>query len=371
MALISCPECGKEVSDRAVSCPNCGCPISSSIIPANSAISTVERSTRTTVRNYNFVSLIAAIVLIIGFNIPFLNTRNGSVLGEQRGNLGQWVSVLKQLNQPERGIEIIGESLGNERKSENRGSNLSMTVTVGTIMQVFLIIAIIVLIVNSFIRLKSGPIIIGVLGGIMLVLLTSNMTEVLKGYYRISTSAGWGCYVLALGLILSIFGDWDLQRVIIRPRNKNPEVDIVIESERKKQDDIETDLVNAVSLSAELELFFNENPDLMMELPPVEGRPFGLLAVYQDGHVEARFESDKSVIVTKIGKIFEDKPGFIGVNYRAQGAHHWLVEVMKKDEKLYFYIYLTTEDEKEAWRLNPSPEAHYSLKIQNRWRRNL
>lgn len=27
MALIKCPECGKEVSERAVSCPNCGCPI--------------------------------------------------------------------------------------------------------------------------------------------------------------------------------------------------------------------------------------------------------------------------------------------------------------------------------------------------------
>ena len=28
MAIISCPECGQQISDRAVSCPNCGCPIS-------------------------------------------------------------------------------------------------------------------------------------------------------------------------------------------------------------------------------------------------------------------------------------------------------------------------------------------------------
>lgn len=27
MALIKCPECGKEISDRAASCPNCGCPV--------------------------------------------------------------------------------------------------------------------------------------------------------------------------------------------------------------------------------------------------------------------------------------------------------------------------------------------------------
>lgn len=27
MALINCPECGKEISDKAISCPSCGCPI--------------------------------------------------------------------------------------------------------------------------------------------------------------------------------------------------------------------------------------------------------------------------------------------------------------------------------------------------------
>ncbi len=29
MALINCPDCGRQVSDRAVSCPDCGCPIGS------------------------------------------------------------------------------------------------------------------------------------------------------------------------------------------------------------------------------------------------------------------------------------------------------------------------------------------------------
>jgi ribosomal protein L37E len=28
MALIKCPECGKDVSDKAKACPHCGCPIS-------------------------------------------------------------------------------------------------------------------------------------------------------------------------------------------------------------------------------------------------------------------------------------------------------------------------------------------------------
>ena len=29
MALIKCPECGKQISDRAAACPNCGCPVNS------------------------------------------------------------------------------------------------------------------------------------------------------------------------------------------------------------------------------------------------------------------------------------------------------------------------------------------------------
>ena len=31
MALISCPECGKEVSDRAVNCPNCAFPLADTL----------------------------------------------------------------------------------------------------------------------------------------------------------------------------------------------------------------------------------------------------------------------------------------------------------------------------------------------------
>jgi len=35
MALISCEECGKEVSDKAAACPNCGAPIASMVEEAN------------------------------------------------------------------------------------------------------------------------------------------------------------------------------------------------------------------------------------------------------------------------------------------------------------------------------------------------
>lgn len=35
MALINCPECDKEISDKAVSCPNCGFPLSISSVENN------------------------------------------------------------------------------------------------------------------------------------------------------------------------------------------------------------------------------------------------------------------------------------------------------------------------------------------------
>lgn len=33
MALINCPECKKEISDKAISCPNCGIPLNKLVIP--------------------------------------------------------------------------------------------------------------------------------------------------------------------------------------------------------------------------------------------------------------------------------------------------------------------------------------------------
>lgn len=33
MALINCPECGKQISDKAPSCPDCGCPINNAYVP--------------------------------------------------------------------------------------------------------------------------------------------------------------------------------------------------------------------------------------------------------------------------------------------------------------------------------------------------
>ena len=37
MALIACPECGRQLSDRAICCPDCACPISAAVAPVVAA----------------------------------------------------------------------------------------------------------------------------------------------------------------------------------------------------------------------------------------------------------------------------------------------------------------------------------------------
>ena len=42
MALITCPECGNQVSDKAKTCPNCGIPIDTKVCCPNCGSSDVQ-----------------------------------------------------------------------------------------------------------------------------------------------------------------------------------------------------------------------------------------------------------------------------------------------------------------------------------------
>jgi len=44
MALIACPECEKEVSDKAPTCPNCGAPIAAHAPSEPQCVKTTEDS---------------------------------------------------------------------------------------------------------------------------------------------------------------------------------------------------------------------------------------------------------------------------------------------------------------------------------------
>lgn len=61
MALISCSECGKEVSEKAASCPNCGAPISS-----NSSVSLHPQSHAKVTRTGAKWEGIGFILIVVG-----------------------------------------------------------------------------------------------------------------------------------------------------------------------------------------------------------------------------------------------------------------------------------------------------------------
>ena len=65
MAMISCKECGKDVSDKAVSCPNCGVPIALVKEPPIRRVKTSEDSALT--RNRGCADIIIYGPLLIIF----------------------------------------------------------------------------------------------------------------------------------------------------------------------------------------------------------------------------------------------------------------------------------------------------------------
>lgn len=86
MALIKCPECGKEISDRAEKCPNCGCPIEeqknevdSKTVSINNVDSKQEKSKKKIPKKVIVglcsIIIIIAILVIIYF-IATMDSRN-------------------------------------------------------------------------------------------------------------------------------------------------------------------------------------------------------------------------------------------------------------------------------------------------------
>ena len=72
MALINCPECGKEVSDKATSCPKCAFPIRAE---KTVRVKTAEDSALTRNRGCGDIIIYAPLILIIAVLILFFSIR--------------------------------------------------------------------------------------------------------------------------------------------------------------------------------------------------------------------------------------------------------------------------------------------------------
>lgn len=68
MALINCPECGKQISDKATACPNCGYPIQNGTNNHNENVNIILKSAYN-----NKLNVIKAIRLLYDFTLSESN----------------------------------------------------------------------------------------------------------------------------------------------------------------------------------------------------------------------------------------------------------------------------------------------------------
>lgn len=112
MALIQCPECGREISDKAASCPNCGCPIEIKINKEEAKLQPVEvASIKMTMKTKKAIACIciAAIVCIgsiFGYSI-YSNNKEEQIYRE---SYNEYIDNLVQ-------IQILMLSGGSDAES--------------------------------------------------------------------------------------------------------------------------------------------------------------------------------------------------------------------------------------------------------------
>lgn len=71
MALIKCPECGNDISDKSITCIHCGYPISSNIKTTNKKTTRVRSGSKGKI----VLVLIAIVVLLVGIVSIFANLK--------------------------------------------------------------------------------------------------------------------------------------------------------------------------------------------------------------------------------------------------------------------------------------------------------
>lgn len=85
MALIKCPECGREISDKAASCPNCGVPI---YISANE----LKQGGSSSKELYT-IRIICSIILIVAGAYAMYQSQLSMILDADAGILGTSLSL--------------------------------------------------------------------------------------------------------------------------------------------------------------------------------------------------------------------------------------------------------------------------------------
>ena len=87
MAMINCPECGKEISDKALSCPNCGYSLNSN---ENYNISYQEYfvKKKTPGKGFGIAGMVLGIIGVVYSTMIFLSTL-GTLMVESGGAVNE------------------------------------------------------------------------------------------------------------------------------------------------------------------------------------------------------------------------------------------------------------------------------------------
>ncbi len=96
MALIKCPECNSEVSDKAESCPKCAYPIIGSIQAHDRKVQTIEQTSK----RYKGHQLLSVLLFIISFLIMITGVSKdqlGLIIFGALGSVGGfiWYIIVK------------------------------------------------------------------------------------------------------------------------------------------------------------------------------------------------------------------------------------------------------------------------------------
>lgn len=117
MALIKCPECGREISDKAVSCPNCGCPINIQEIKNTNDIPQCPNLDKVKNRFNKKIILIIIIVLVIlvcgilFYNFYFIKPQ---IIEKQNNNTYEKAIDFLESGKYEEGEELLQTIVGYE-----------------------------------------------------------------------------------------------------------------------------------------------------------------------------------------------------------------------------------------------------------------
>ena len=94
MAIVMCPDCNANVSDRAITCSQCGYPINKYVRKLEQQIKKKEKDLESLYHGHRWPVALILLVICIFIMVPFLFVPNEDMLKLLPGNSGNIIVIL-------------------------------------------------------------------------------------------------------------------------------------------------------------------------------------------------------------------------------------------------------------------------------------